>query len=226
MPNIVKIHSDNNKTAPMTTIDGCRYGYRYVEDHFQSKYHKACKMAINSPNDSKASIDFHVSKMDEKMVSHLTKLLFEIYVDAKKLTCSAYSWPARFVGSEAGRSFDCKDVNAQTVGPSLNLQYANPNSYSSLLSVIVQADKSNFQKKLEQCIAGSIRIDGSVDRTQIDKIYIMLKIITANGEKDLIFLGVSEQTIRGAAGLFDAVKRGIIESVGEELYECVMKKIT
>lgn len=90
----------------------------------------------------------------------------------------------------------------------------------------MQADKSNFQKKLEQCIAGSIRINGSVDRTQIDKIYIMLKIITANGEKDLIFLGVSEQTIRGAAGLFDAVKRGIIESVGEELYECVMKKIT
>lgn len=226
MPNIVKINSDNKKLAPMATIEGTRYRHRYVADHFQSKYHLACRMAISVPSNTKASIDFHVSKSDEKLVSHVTKLLFEIYVDAKKLTCSAYSWPARFVSSDAGRSFNYKDVNAPTILPSLNLQYTNPKSYSSLLNNIVKSDKSNFQNKLETSIAASIRIDGSVDRTQVDKIYVMLKIITANGEKELIFLGIAEQNSRGAAGLFDAVKKAIIESVGEEMYVCIMKKIS
>lgn len=87
LPNIVKINSDNNKIAPLTTIDGCRYRQRYVSEHFQTKYHKACKMTINVPSNTKASIDFHIDKSDEKLASHVTKLLFEIYVDAKKLTC-------------------------------------------------------------------------------------------------------------------------------------------
>lgn len=228
MPNIVKLNSDNHKMAPMTTSEGCRYRKRYVSEHFQSKYHKVCRMTVNIPIDTNAknTIDFHVKKVDEKMFSHVSKILFEIYVDSKKLTSSAHSWPARFVGSEAGRSFNYNDINAPTVDPSLNLQYINKVSHLDFLSMIVESDKSTFQTKLEKSIAASIRVDGSVDRSQIDKIYIMLKIIAADGAKELLFLGISEQTARGAKGLFEAVKQGMIDNIGEEMYVVVMKKIS
>lgn len=226
LPNIVELNSDNRKLAPITTMEGIRYRRRYVIDHFKSKYNGACKKAINVPRNAKGSIEMHVSKAEEKLVSHVTKLLFTIYVDAKKLAPSVYSWPARYVGAEAGRSFDYRDVNAPTIDPAMNLQYVNQTSHTSLVSVIIKADKPKMLAKLEKAVAASIRIDGSVDRTQIDKIYIMLKIITADGDKELNFIGISEQNTRGASGLFEAVKRGIIENVGEEMYAIIMKKIS
>lgn len=66
----------------------------------------------------------------------------------------------------------------------------------------------------------------SVDRTQIDKIYIMLVIITAKGEKQLVFLGVAEQTVRGAKGLFEAVKKGIVDNFGEKMYHVIMRNVS
>lgn len=111
LPNIVKLHSDNNKVAPIATTEGIRYRYRYVSEHFHSKYHNACKMSLNVPSNTIASIDFHVSKKNAEMVSHVLKILFQLYVDAKKLTCSAHSWPARFVGAEAGQLFDVEKPN-------------------------------------------------------------------------------------------------------------------
>lgn len=83
----------------------------------------------------------------------------------------------------------------------------------------------NFQNKIENAIAASIRVDGSVDRSQIDKIYIMIVLILADGTKELNFVGISDQVERGANGLFEAVKNGIIKSVGERLYEVIMKKV-
>lgn len=117
-------------------------------------------------------------------------------------------------------------VHGQQMFRSLNLQYVNPTAYSKLLSAIVLCDKPNLQTKLETSIAASIRIDGSIDRTQLDKIYIMLKILTKNGDKELIFIGIAEQNIRGATGLLEAVKRGIIENLGEDVYIAIMKKIS
>lgn len=148
-------------------------------------------MDIQTKKAGKGSIDIHVDKWNEKIISHVTKLLFTIYVDAKKLTSSAHSWPARFVAAEAGNLFDCKDVNAPAIDPMMNLQYVNQTSHASLLNAIVESDKPNFRTKLQTSIAASIRVDGSVDRTQIDKIYIMLKFITAEGEMESNFIGIA-----------------------------------
>lgn len=229
LPNIVRMNSDNPKTAPIATEIGIRYRRIYVSDHFQSKYHIACKKSIDAKvsSDANSSIKAHFEKADEKLTSHVTKLLFDIFVDAKKLTCSAYSWPARFVASEAGYSFKFDDANAPTINrESMNLQYVNLVQHSELLSIIVDSDKGNLRSKLKTSKAASIRIDGSVDRTQIDKIYVLLKIITADGEKELLFLGIAEQTSRGANGLFEAVKRAIIDNIGDEMYIAILLKIS
>lgn len=225
LPNIVRMNSDNKKPAPITTIEGARYRQSYVVSHFESKCHKSCKMVINLPNESKSGIDIHFSNANKKLASHVSKLLFDIYVDAKKMTNSAYSWPSRFVAAEAGRIFNYDDNHAQTI-PHLNLQYVNPNMHLELLHTIVRSDKESLKNKLKKAIACSLRIDGSIDRTQVDKIYTMLKIIRADGKMELIFLGVGKQISRGATGLFDAVKSGIIENIGEDLYKTVMSRIS
>lgn len=89
-----------------------------------------------------------------------------------------------------------------------------------------RSDKENLERKLKTALASSLWVDGSVDRVQIDKIYVLLKIINADGEPELIFLGIGEQITSGASGLFDAVKKGIIDNIGESLYETVMLSIS
>lgn len=83
----------------------------------------------------------------------------------------------------------------------------------------------HLKKKLETVLASSIRIDGSVDRVQIDKIYVMLKILKLSGETELLFLGIGEQTTRGSKGLFEAIKRAIIDNLGEDTYIMIMQHI-
>jgi len=56
-----------------------------------------------------------------------------------------------------------------------DLQYINPGTHSVLLRHIVQADIPNLKSKLKSCIAISLRMDGSVDRNQIDNIYVLFK---------------------------------------------------
>lgn len=107
----------------------------------------------------------------------------------------------------------------------LNVQYVNPASHLDLLTVIVKSE-SDLEKKIETSLACSLHIDGSVDRTQIDKIYILLKVVSSCGELETIFLGIGQQKKRGAIGLMDAVKRGIIESLNEDLYRSIMSRVT
>lgn len=107
----------------------------------------------------------------------------------------------------------------------MNLQYVSPNYHLELLSSIVQSDYE-FKEKLSTAYACSIRIDGSIDRTHIDKIYVMLKVITKEGKPQLYFLGVGEQTERGAVGLMAAVKKAMLNNLGKDGYVMVMKKIS
>lgn len=68
-----------------------------------------------------------------------------------------------------------------------------------------------LKDKLNKCLAISLRVDGSVDRTQIDNIHILAKIITENGHPELVFIGFKEPELRGAQGHFDAIRYAISE---------------
>lgn len=68
---------------------------------------------------------------------------------------------------------------------------------------------------LEDAWAVSLRIDGSVDATQTDKIYVMAKVITLAGAPKLCFIGVGEQKERGALGLKNTVMDVIQSNTGE-----------
>lgn len=68
----------------------------------------------------------------------------------------------------------------------------NPKSHAEILESIVDADskKSFIKTKIESALAVSLRVDGSVDRTNMDKIYVLAKIVNEIGKLELIFLGV------------------------------------
>jgi len=55
-------------------------------------------------------------------------------------------------------------------------------------------------------MAISLRYDGSVNRMQIDKIYVLTKLISEEGRPEKVFLGAAEPECRGAEVLLEAVK--------------------
>lgn len=150
---------------------------------------------------------------------------FQVYLDAKRLTLSAHSWPARFVACEASKSYDYERSEA-TIPANVNLQYVNPPSQLTLLTTIFDAERPNVINKVLNCQAISLRIDGSIDRNQIDKIYVMAKIVDPNGALELIFLGVGEQKKRGADGLLEAALTAISTNFGGENLKIILKKVS
>lgn len=45
-----------------------------------------------------------------------------------------------------------------------------------------------------------------MDRTQVDKLFVMLKLINGSVKEELVFVGIEEPKERGTEGLLNAVK--------------------
>lgn len=73
-------------------------------------------------------------------------------------------------------------------------------------------------KKINESWAISLRIDGSVDSTHIDKIYVMAKVINLNGSPEQLFIGIGEQKERKAVGLKNAVMEAIKTATGDHKF--------
>ena len=63
-------------------------------------------------------------------------------------------------------------------------------------------------------MAISLRRDELVDRTQIDKIYLMAKAISGDGQNN-IFLGAGEPKERGAVGAHKAILLACLATLGK-----------
>lgn len=53
-----------------------------------------------------------------------------------------------------------------------------------------------------------------------------MKVIDKSGDLKTLFIGIGRQTKRGAEELMEAVKSGIIENVGEELFKLIMSRVS
>lgn len=95
-----------------------------------------------------------------------------------------------------------------------------------LTTINQQSYREQFKAKIETAHTYSIHIDGSVDMTQIDKIYIILKLINESGELESIFIGIGQKKQRGADGLFEATKNGIIDNNGHDIYALIMSRVS
>lgn len=107
----------------------------------------------------------------------------------------------------------------------INLRYLNPVYYKEILTCIVTAESDLIMDKLHDCIALSLRCDGSADRTNLDKIYTIAKIVTKTGDLESVFIGIGVQTERKAEGLHKAII-STIASNGRNLYQHCLKKMS
>ena len=126
-------------------------------------------------------------------------LMLQVYNDAKKLTLSAYSWPSRVVAAQIASEFIFNNEQHEV---KLDLQYISPAYHRELLQVIVDSHRQTSVNTIKEALASSLRCDGSVDRTQVEKIFTMLKII----------VGAKEPEKTGAAGCLDTLKDSCIET--------------
>lgn len=219
-PLIVKRYGPKKPPA-MTTETGTRYRQTIRDEHVRSQYHiecvKADKIKSLRVDDQAPPMDVAVSKANAKMTDFVGKLMIQVYNDGKRLNLSAFSWPSRFVSSEASSAFSSNsECQAKgIIAGDLNLQYVNPPGHLQLMSTIVSSHREELLKKIEQCHAISLRVDGSIDLSQLDKIYVMGKLINSDGSPELVFLGVGEQKERGAKGLMAAVDDALRTVVGD-----------
>jgi hypothetical protein len=68
-----------------------------------------------------------------------------------------------------------------------------PTAHKHSLKTIVENYRNEFAlKTMNNVLAISLRYDGSVDRAQIDKIYVIIKVIKKSGKEEHFFLGAGE----------------------------------
>lgn len=231
-PDIIRRFGQHGDKIPaIATSKGTRYRTNIMTEHCATTYHKECikikKIALLKEETPLRPMGMEVmlKKSQQAEASRVGGLLMQVYFDAKRLSLAANSWPARYVVGKASQNYDFAK-SEETIPRQINLQYVNPPSHHTLLTCIVEAERHVIMDKISKCHAMSLRIDGSIDRSQIDKIYVLAKIVNSEGQLELIFLGMAEQTQRGAVGLLAATIAAIENNFGSVFAEVVLKKIS
>lgn len=231
-PQLVKIWGPS-QIPLITKPEGAQFRRDTIENHLSSVYHKKCVEAEKlrvlpdcSTTNTETVLEKMISKAHLQLANTIGSHALIIYNDAKRLTLSAYSWPSRALSSEFGRSFDFNDPTANKEAMiKTNLQYLNPKMHAEILDSIIASDSELVKRKIEESIAMSLRVDGSVDRMNIDKIYILAKLVNREGNLETIFIGVGQQKERYAAGLYEAIKT-TINNIVPGLYDTVLNKMS
>lgn len=182
-----------------------------LESNLQSDIHKECikadcisKLSV-SDTDISAPINKLISNQNKKVAQRISEFMCTIFNDTKRGTLSAWSWPSREVVDLKRKKLDVSiEFKALEVHEG-DLQYVTPTNYRDFSNCIVQADIINLKNKLKTCLAIILRCDDSVDRTQIDNIHVLAKVIMENGEDELIFIGFEEPKSKGALEYFEYV---------------------
>ena len=221
---IVRIHSHKGKMPAIASESGTIFRKEIVSDHQKSIVHiEAQKCARLHSLDKvqvtqQALMDKLISRRKEAVANKVGKLMITVYNDAKRLTLSANSWPSRVAASQKSQKFKYNDTDNEKndeLDEAFDLQYVTPANHHEFMACIVEAHCREVFENLLNARALSIRLDGSVDRTQIDKMYVLAKVINLSGDAEQMFLGVAEPQTRGAVGVLDAVKQGLRFSFGE-----------
>ena len=220
-PDTVKRMCYRGRYPAICTEEGTASRSEVEKAHIESPLHKECVKAERikglSHQEKVRTVPLYqisTSKTKE-LADKVGKLMVHVYNDAKNLSLSAFSWPARVIASEIAQEFDFNDTFTAYDASAFDLQYVNPNSHLELLQTIVAADITKFKKEIEEdCLAASLRCDASMDRTQKDNQFILMKVVTKSGMEELRYLGLGFVSGRGATGHLDALKEGMKDTIG------------
>lgn len=223
----------NNIIPKIASKIGAQYRTKTLIDHLKTKYHAECVKAdkikpLISATDPKerTPLENMILGGQAKVANIIGRRAISVYADAKCLSNSARSWAARQMAKQFAECFDYNDItkNEENI-KKISMNYMNPNFHAEMLDCIATAEINVIADKIRNCISLSLRVDGSVDRTCLDKIYVIAKTVNQFGNLESIFVGVGVQTERKASGLFEAMKQ-VINCNGDNLYETCIAKMT
>lgn len=215
-PNIVLLHvKQRNHIPPICTKQGTIPRNHLLKKHLISIVHIECikqdrltKLNISGKN-TNGPMDKMILTQNQKLSKKISGLLCTVYNDDKRGTSSAWSWPSNEVAHLKRNSLNIFNEFVPFIPNEGELQYITPINHRKFLKVFVEADRPNLTNKLKSCIAVSLRVDGSVDHNQNDNIHVLVKVVTNEGNPELIFLSFEESMSRGVRGYYDAVKKTV-----------------
>jgi len=201
-----------NKLPAICSEEGTIPRNKLLNNHLASIMHKECikvhrlSKLSNVQKSFIAPMDKIISTQNHKLSQKIAELMCTVFNDAKRGTLSGWSWPSREVAALKRKSLNIHEPFEEYTPQSGDLQYINPTGYRDLLKCIVQSDINRICNKLETSLAISLRVDGSVDRMQLDNIHVLAKIVNSDGDTELIFIGFHEPESKGAIGYYNAIK--------------------
>lgn len=225
---VVRKHSHKGRIPAIATKLGTIFRKEIVKEHIASLAHTEAVKCERLSKLNKvevaqtAPMDRLISKGNEHIANKMGGMMVTVYNDAKHLTLSANSWPSRVVANQKAMQFkfndrDLRDVSRKSDSQDqYDMQYLTPKNHRILLKCIANSHRSEVFNKLLNARAASIRLDGSVDRSQIDKIYLLCKVVAQDGDTQEFFLGIAEPSKRGAAGIFEALQAALTATFGEQ----------
>lgn len=226
-PHIVKQHVPKKPPA-ITNDNGTRFHTRVLSEHLETLYHKECAKAYRISlveSENPAPMNVALSKVNKQQIDRVGKLMIQVFSDAKCLSNTAHTRPSRYIAGEASTTYDSLSSQKRSIiSDSINLQYINKPSHSMLMTSIVESDRHAFQQKIADCVAISLRVGGSIDFTHIDNIYVMAKLMNADGSSESVFIGIAEQSERLAKGLFKTVKTALTAAFDKS--DTIFRKIS
>jgi len=187
-----------NHIPPIYTEFGTFHRKELMAKHLKSNEHTEClkverlSKLLEAELHITAPINKYISQPNKELAEKIAQYMYTIFNDSKRETLSACSWLSKEVVALKRERLKISEEFDPFILIERDLQYVNSTSYSNFSKCIVEADISNFKEKLRKCLAISLRVDGSVDRTQLDNIHILAKVITETGEIELIFIGFKE----------------------------------
>lgn len=197
-PELVKLYSRRSKIPNIADESGALFRVETVNHHINQQYHNECLKTMRLASLSSASafqesqIGTSLIKSKQQLANKIGSLMYFVYGDAKKLTLSAFSYPMRVVVSRVSNNFEYNKSSNITndAAQDMDFQYLTPASHKDILECIILSHRETFiETLLTKSLAMSLRCDGSVDRSQIDKIYVLLKVVSKNGETNQYFFG-------------------------------------
>lgn len=207
--------ASRNGTVPIADGVRCdeKKALERIVDHLQGDVHEIAVRAGKAKKLWAEQSDKHpwvkiMKQHDINIVKTLIRLAIDVHNDSTVKTLSAYSWPSRSLSrmhaenqilqySEHG--LDCSFVPYSP--PSSSLRYHSPDIYAEMMSVVASLELENLMTKLHDANCFAIQADKSVDKFNINSLFITARYLDKDNSICVAFLGETHSDKHGAEGL-------------------------
>ena len=163
------------------------------------------------------------------LISNLIRMAIDVYNDSMIKTLSACSWPSRCLAQQHAEKqvsqyrdngLDCPFTPFEPSDGSL--RYKNPTYYSEMLNVVSSLEQERVTTFLKQADCFSLQVDKSVDKYNVESLFITARYFDREYELKVAFLGEAHSELRGAEGMLKAmsdmfISQGLMQVLQDNL---------